>query len=92
MLFTNTIAQVDAPKADSDSRPQRRPQLNKYTLWLSMSKTYLTLGERQRLSGKSAEQTTEDSRGGLHGHTRAARSLEGDYRGIRDAAGCCHNG
>jgi hypothetical protein len=87
MLFTNTIAQVEAPNADSDSR-QRRPQSNKYTLWLSMSKTYLTLGQRRRLSGKSAEQTTEDSRGGLHGHIRAARSLEGDYRGIRDAAGC----
>jgi hypothetical protein len=47
-----------------------------------MSKNLLTLGERQRLSGTSAEQTTKDNRGDLHGHTRLSalcKATDGEY-------------
>jgi hypothetical protein len=47
-----------------------------------MSKNFLTLGGRQRLSETSAEETTKDNSGGLHGNTRLpalCKATDGEY-------------
>jgi hypothetical protein len=47
-----------------------------------MSNNFHTLGERQRVSGTSAEHKAKDNRGGLHGHTSLpalCKATDGEY-------------